>query len=180
MSVLHVSTPTPSQIALYARHRATLARIAAANVPAPVRQEPLPCPPVVNVVATVVDLTYSPQPPLSIFLVVGDKQAYAHPTTVRDIQVTVGKYFGVSAAELSGGCRTALIVHWRHIAMHLVRNLLPHLSYPQIGRRFGDRDHTTILHADRKISALCLSDSAVAYDVANLLQAMGYNEAAAE
>ncbi len=178
MSVLHVSSPTPSQIALYARHRATLARIAAANVPlpAPVRQEPMPCPRVVHVVAAVVDLTYSPQPPLSIFLVVGERGASGRPSTVRDVQAAVARYFGVPPLDLNAGCRVARVILPRHIAMYLVRNLLPSLSFPQIGRRFGGMDHTSVLHAVRKIGALCLSDIAVAHDVANLLQALGYNE----
>lgn len=59
--------------------------------------------------------------------------------------------FGWRVDDLTGSSRTPGMVHARHIAMYLVRARTS-LSLPQIGRLFGGRDHTTVLHAVRKIA----------------------------
>lgn len=66
------------------------------------------------------------------------------------IQETVAKYFNIDAKDLSGNKRSADVVFPRQIAMYLCRNI-PQLSLPQIGKDFGNRDHTTVLHACNKI-----------------------------
>ncbi len=62
-------------------------------------------------------------------------------------------YFGVSVDDLQGGSRTHVLVTARQIAMYLCRELTD-LSLPKIGQLFGGRDHTTVMHADRKIRQL--------------------------
>ena len=66
------------------------------------------------------------------------------------IQETVAKYFNVDIKDLVGQKRSSDIVFPRQIAMYLCRSI-PQISVPQIGKEFGDRDHTTVLHACNKI-----------------------------
>ena len=66
------------------------------------------------------------------------------------IQETVAKYFNVDVKDLVGQKRSSDIVFPRQIAMYLCRSI-PQISLPQIGKEFGDRDHTTVLHACNKI-----------------------------
>ena len=66
------------------------------------------------------------------------------------IQETVAKYFNVDVKDLVGQKRSADIVFPRQIAMYLCRSI-PQISLPQIGKDFGNRDHTTVLHACNKI-----------------------------
>lgn len=69
--------------------------------------------------------------------------------TIRDIQDEVCKIFGMHRNDMVSRCRTAQVVVPRQIAMALCKYLTRH-SLPEIGRKFGDRDHTTVLHAVRK------------------------------
>ena len=62
-------------------------------------------------------------------------------------------YFGQSMEELCGSSRSRVLVNARQIAMYLCRELTD-LSLPKIGQQFGGRDHTTVMHADRKIRQL--------------------------
>jgi len=66
------------------------------------------------------------------------------------IQETVAKYFNISAKEIKGSKRSNDIAFPRQIAMYLCRNVA-HMSLPQIGKDFGKRDHTTVMHACNKI-----------------------------
>lgn len=66
------------------------------------------------------------------------------------IQETVGKYFNVSSKELKGSKRSNDITYPRQIAMYLCRTVA-NMSLPQIGKDFGKRDHTTVMHACNKI-----------------------------
>jgi chromosomal replication initiator protein len=62
-------------------------------------------------------------------------------------------YFGLSIDDLCGSSRSRVLVTARQIAMYLCRELTD-LSLPKIGQQFGGRDHTTVMHADRKIRQL--------------------------
>lgn len=83
----------------------------------------------------------------------------AEPKRIRieDIQRVVGKHYNVSRADLLSSRRTRTIVKPRQVAMFLSKTMTPR-SLPEIGRRFGGRDHTTVLHAVRKIEGLLATD----------------------
>ncbi|GAA0399123.1 hypothetical protein GCM10009530_58560 [Microbispora corallina] len=73
--------------------------------------------------------------------------------TISLIMSTTAEYFGVSLDDLCGGSRSRALVTARQIAMYLARELTD-LSLPKIGQQFGGRDHTTVMHAERKIRSL--------------------------
>jgi chromosomal replication initiator protein len=77
---------------------------------------------------------------------------------IEEIQKLVANHYNVSRADLLSSRRTAAVVMPRQIAMYLAK-LLTLRSLPEIGRRFGGRDHTTVLHAVRKIDGLCNSNN---------------------
>jgi chromosomal replication initiator protein len=70
--------------------------------------------------------------------------------TADQIMVSTADYFGVSLEDLRGHSRSRVLVTARQVAMYLCRELTD-LSLPRIGQAFGGRDHTTVMHADRKI-----------------------------
>lgn len=76
---------------------------------------------------------------------------------VERIQEVCCRHFSVSRNELLSPRRDVRIVRARHVAMYLAKQLTDY-SYPQIARRFGDRDHTTVMHACRKIEGLLEAD----------------------
>jgi chromosomal replication initiator protein DnaA len=73
--------------------------------------------------------------------------------TIATIMAQTADYFGLSIDDLCGGSRSRVLVTARQIAMYLCRELTD-LSLPKIGQQFGGRDHTTVMHADRKIRSL--------------------------
>ncbi len=79
---------------------------------------------------------------------------------IEDIQKLVASHFNVSRADILSSRRTANVVRPRQIAMYLAKSLTLR-SLPEIGRRFGGRDHTTVLHAVRKIDGLASKDAAL-------------------
>lgn len=83
---------------------------------------------------------------------------------IEDIQRIVARQYNVSRADLLSSRRTANVVRPRQIAMYLAKALTLR-SLPEIGRRFGGRDHTTVLHAVRKIETLASNDSALAEEI---------------
>lgn len=83
---------------------------------------------------------------------------------IEDIQKLVANHYNVSRADLLSSRRTAAVVRPRQIAMFLSKILTPR-SLPEIGRRFGGRDHTTVLHAVRKIEGLSSTDKSLAQDL---------------
>ncbi len=70
--------------------------------------------------------------------------------TSKSIKETVSKYYGVPIDDMTGKKKTKSIAHARQVAMYLCRNLTD-MSLPLIGREFGGRDHTTVMHAVDKI-----------------------------
>ncbi|MGO9760172.1 MAG: chromosomal replication initiator protein DnaA [Solirubrobacteraceae bacterium] len=91
--------------------------------------------------------------------------------SVKDIQAAACSYFGVSPDELLSTARTARVAWPRQVAMYLARELTGE-SLPAIGRQFGGRDHTTVLHAWRRTSARILDDDASREAVEKLCQAL--------
>jgi chromosomal replication initiator protein len=83
---------------------------------------------------------------------------------IEDIQRIVGKHYAVSRQDILSSRRTRNVVLPRQIAMYLAKALTPR-SLPEIGRHFGGRDHTTVLHAVRKVDALVKSDTQLAQEL---------------
>ncbi|MBB4953022.1 chromosomal replication initiator protein [Agrobacterium vitis] len=83
---------------------------------------------------------------------------------IEDIQRVVARHYNVSRQELVSNRRTRVIVKPRQIAMYLAKTLTPR-SFPEIGRRFGGRDHTTVLHAVRKIEELISGDQKLSQEL---------------
>lgn len=76
---------------------------------------------------------------------------------IERIQSEVGNFYGVSLKELKGAKRVQHIVHARQVAMYLARELTDN-SLPKIGKEFGNRDHTTVMHAYNKIKTMLAED----------------------
>lgn len=95
---------------------------------------------------------------------------------IEDIQRIVAKHYNVSRQELVSNRRTRVIVKPRQIAMYLAKMLTPR-SFPEIGRRFGGRDHTTVLHAVRKIEELISGDTKLGHEVELLKRLINENNA---
>ncbi|NJP99240.1 chromosomal replication initiator protein DnaA [Streptomyces zingiberis] len=85
-------------------------------------------------------------------LIPGGEDA-APEITATAIMAETAAYFGLTVEDLCGSSRSRVLVTARQIAMYLCRELTD-LSLPKIGAQFGGRDHTTVMHADRKIRAL--------------------------
>jgi chromosomal replication initiator protein len=83
---------------------------------------------------------------------------------IEEIQRIVARHYNVSRSDLLSSRRTANVVRPRQIAMYLAKTLTLR-SLPEIGRRFGGRDHTTVLHAVRKIESLIGTDTALAAEI---------------
>jgi chromosomal replication initiator protein len=91
--------------------------------------------------------------------------------TIENIQRTVAQYFKLRLSDLSSKRRTRSITRPRQIAMALAKELTSH-SLPEIGEAFGGRDHTTVLHACRKVQELKASDTVIAEDYRILLRTL--------
>ena len=87
--------------------------------------------------------------------------------TVEDIQKQVANYYNIRTADMFSARRSRTVARPRQIAMYLSKDLTT-FSYPEIGRRFGGRDHTTIMHAVRKVGELLRDDAEIADDISTL------------
>ena len=99
-------------------------------------------------------------------IAIQDKQV-----TIENIQKTVAEYYKIRISDLHSKRRTRSITRPRQLAMSLCKILTNH-SLPEIGTAFGGRDHTTVLHACRKIEELKESDHRTDEDYANLLRTL--------
>ena len=99
-------------------------------------------------------------------LVAQDKQV-----TIENIQKVVATYFKIRVADLLSAKRTRSIARPRQIAMALAKELTKH-SLPEIGAAFGGRDHSTVIHATRKVASLRESDPLVEEDYKNLFRTL--------
>ncbi len=89
--------------------------------------------------------------------------------TIDDIQKAVSAHFGMRQAEMVSARRARAVARPRQIAMYLAKRLTPR-SLPEIGRRFGGRDHTTVIHAVRQIEKLRGCDADIDADVRSLIR----------
>jgi chromosomal replication initiator protein len=95
-----------------------------------------------------------------------------NPASIDDIQNHTSTMLGLQRSELISARRNRRLVYARQIAMYLCRELTDH-SLPAIAQRFGGRDHTTVLHAHRKIQREVLTDSATRNLVDQLVEDLG-------
>jgi chromosomal replication initiator protein len=91
--------------------------------------------------------------------------------SVDNIQRMVADYFKIKISDLLSKRRNRSVARPRQVAMALCKELTDH-SLPEIGDAFGGRDHTTVLHACRKIKELSDTDLAIRDDYNNLLKAL--------
>ena len=97
--------------------------------------------------------------------------SHAKLVTIENIQSTVAAYFKVRVGDLHSKRRSRSITRPRQIAMALARELTSH-SLPEIGDAFGGRDHTTVIHACRRVKLLRESETRVEEDYSNLLRTL--------
>ena len=90
--------------------------------------------------------------------------------TTKRIQTVVANYYNISPAHMLGDSRCHRHAHPRQVAMYLCREMLGR-STPDIGKRFGDRDHTTVLHALKRIRDRIQTNDDLAEDI-DLLKLM--------
>jgi chromosomal replication initiator protein len=84
--------------------------------------------------------------------------------TIDEIQKAVAEHFTIKMAEMTSSRRARIVARPRQVAMYLAKQLTSR-SLPEIGRKFGGRDHTTVMHAVKRIEELIASDRAIAEDV---------------
>ena len=91
--------------------------------------------------------------------------------TVEEIQRKVSEHYNIRLSDLIGPRRVRTIARPRQVAMYLAKQLTSR-SLPEIGRRFGGRDHTTVMHGVRRIESLKAVDNQIAEDVELLRRAL--------
>lgn len=91
-------------------------------------------------------------------------RAHDRRVTMEEIQKRVAEHFQIRMSDMSSARRSRTVARPRQIAMYLAKQLTSR-SLPEIGRAFGGRDHTTVIHAVRKVEELIKADSAFAEDV---------------
>nr|WP_040566018.1 chromosomal replication initiator protein DnaA [Magnetospirillum molischianum] len=84
--------------------------------------------------------------------------------TIEEIQKKVAEHFNIKLAEMSSARRSRQVARPRQVAMYLAKQLTSR-SLPEIGRKFGGRDHTTVMHAVKKVEELKEADHSFAEDV---------------
>ena len=84
--------------------------------------------------------------------------------TIEEIQKRVAEHFNIKVSDMHSARRSRAVARPRQVAMYLAKQLTPR-SLPEIGRKFGGRDHTTVMHAVRKVEELRSADSSFAEDV---------------
>lgn len=93
--------------------------------------------------------------------------SYDYLVTIENIQRVVAEHYNIKPADLKSKSRSRSVARPRQIAMALAKELTSH-SLPEIGREFGGRDHTTVMHACKTVSELCQTDSSIQEDYTHL------------
>lgn len=91
--------------------------------------------------------------------------------TIDEIQRAVCAHYKLDKAEMASKRRVRAIARPRQVAMYLAKELTPR-SYPEIGRRFGGRDHSTVIHAVRTVEALRVADSELDAEIAAIRRSL--------
>ena len=91
-------------------------------------------------------------------------RASERKVSIEEIQRKVSDHYNIRLSDMIGPKRTRCYARPRQVAMYLCKQMTSR-SLPEIGRRFGGRDHTTIMHGVRRIEDLCLLDGQIAEDL---------------
>ena len=94
-------------------------------------------------------------------------RAHERRVTIEEIQRAVVEHYGIRMADMTSSRRARAVARPRQVAMYLAKQLTPR-SLPEIGKKFGGRDHTTVMHAIRQIEKLTAEDRSLADDVDRL------------
>ena len=97
-------------------------------------------------------------------------RAHDRRTTIEEIQKRVAEHFNIRLADMHSARRARAVARPRQVAMYLAKQLTSR-SLPEIGRKFGGRDHTTVMHAVKKVEQLRETDATFAEDI-DLLRRM--------
>lgn len=159
MSLLHdpFNAATPSQVYAAAAHRDRMKRIYNASRAFAPAVEKMVFPPI-------------PAEEIKLACEITTLKTYGQVETIQ--RAVVNFFPAVTLVDINSNRRTAKVVKPRQIAMYLVKTLTSR-SFPDIGRRFGDRDHTTVIHAVRKIERLIAVDPVLASAVAEITNSLG-------
>jgi chromosomal replication initiator protein len=120
-------------------------------------------------VATYADLTKKSVTLEEVEDAIGLKTSPTAKTSIEDIQRKTAEFYKLEVKDFHSPQRARRVARPRQVAMYLARKLTTR-SLPEIGRRFGGRDHTTVLHACRRIEALCGEDPLFKQEVEFLSQ----------
>jgi chromosomal replication initiator protein len=91
-------------------------------------------------------------------------KAHDRRVTIEEIQRKVAEHWNIRLTDMSSARRARAVARPRQVAMYLAKQLTSR-SLPEIGRKFGNRDHTTVMHAVSRVAELCARDAAFAEDV---------------
>ncbi len=110
-----------------------------------------------NRLATYADLTKQPVTMDMVENTLGQRTAGTRRISIEDIQRKIAEFYKLELRDFQSAGRARRIARPRQVAMYLARQITAR-SLPEIGKRFGGRDHTTVLHACRRVAALCEED----------------------
>lgn len=124
-----------------------------------------------NKIATYADLTKQPLTLEAARHILGQATVAAKKTSIEDIQRKTAEFYKLELRDFQSPQRSRRVARPRQVAMFLARELTMR-SLPEIGKRFGGRDHTTVLHACRRVAALCDEDTMFKQEVDFLRQVL--------
>jgi chromosomal replication initiator protein len=124
---------------------------------------------VLTKLCTYADLTKKPVTVEMVDETIGMRMSPGAKTSIEDIQKKTAEFYKLDVRDFHSPQRARRVARPRQVAMYLARKLTTR-SLPEIGRRFGGRDHTTVLHACRRIEALCNEDAMFKQEVDFLSQ----------
>jgi chromosomal replication initiation ATPase DnaA len=154
---------TPSQRQAAVAHRERLFRLSAPAI----KLRDAVAPTVDDITADILEKRWADEQKRPWFEIISEKAAPGSVIRIDDVLRVCCKYFDLTSNQIKSERRTAPVVYARQIAMYLCKYLTTK-SYPEIGRRLGGRDHTTVLHGHRKVESLLPKDWLLAYDVAHV------------
>ena len=160
---IHTPLITPTAAAAHNRRRAFRAKIAHHHAALITKTQPALVHPIIPepLSAAIPTDTLPTVPPCA-------PSPHSLSRTILNIQKLCAAHYNITVHDLLSPYRDLRFTHPRHVAVYLCRTLT-RSSLPVIGKRFGDRDHATILHAYRKIRDLIQRDPELADEIASLL-----------